>query len=450
MARKAIKKTNATRAKARAKTRAKTRRPRAAPQRGAAQPAAPAGNARTIHIRMYNCGFGDCFLIRAPTRSGAEKTILIDCGSFKKQAKSISEIVGQVIADLPVRDGKPRVDLLIATHRHKDHIAGFADPRWSEVEVGEVWMPWTESEEPEAISLRSAQTRLALALAGLEGQPTPGLERSEVLELNAGVNVRAMETLQRGFAGHAKRRYLPEKDATTRVVACASLPEVMIHVLGPSRDPDTIFDMNPPSTESFLALLGMSHSVEIRQWEIPEPFGIDWVDDRKTSSLFDEKPSLDKETRERLERIHDGLETKLAIALDNALNNTSLMLMLVIGKAHLLFPGDAQWGTWRELMDNDAACELLRNTTFYKVGHHGSHNATPASFVEKYLGTDGGDTWAMVPVTPYGKWPEIPRKPLLDKIKERTKYFVRSDQRGTAPGFTRRGDWYVEAAIPAD
>ena len=64
---------------------------------------------------MYNCGFGDCFLIRAPTRSGAEKTILIDCGSFKKQAKSISEIVGQVIADLPVRDGKPRVDLLIAT-----------------------------------------------------------------------------------------------------------------------------------------------------------------------------------------------------------------------------------------------------------------------------------------------------------------------------------------------
>jgi beta-lactamase superfamily II metal-dependent hydrolase len=446
MAKKASKKTNRTRVK----TRAKTRRPRAAPRRRAAQPTAPAGNGRTIRIRMYNCGFGDCFLIFAPTRSGAEKTILIDCGSFKKQAKPIREIVGRVIEDLPVREGKPRVDLLIATHRHKDHIAGFADPRWSEVEVGEVWMPWTESEEPEAVSLRSAQTRLALALADLEGQPTPGLDLSDVLQLNASINVAAIETLHRGFAGHAKRRYLPEKDANTRAVTCAGVPEVTIHVLGPSRNPDTIFDMNPPAAESFLALLGMSHSVDIREWEIPEPFGIDWVDDEKTSSLKTEKPSLDKETRERLERIHDGLETKLAIALDNALNNTSLVLMLVIGKAHLLFPGDAQWGTWRELMDNDAACELLRNTTFYKVGHHGSHNATPASFVEKYLGANGGQTWAMVPVTPYSKWPEIPRKPLLDNIKRKTKYFVRSDQRGTAPGFSRDGDWYVEAAIPAE
>jgi hypothetical protein len=146
----------------------------------------------------------------------------------------------------------------------------------------------------------------------------------------------------------------------------------MRRISGPSRDPDTIFDMNPPSGESFLALLGMSHNVDLRRQSIPEPFGTDWVDNRR-------RPPLDKSTLKRLESIHDGLESKLAIALDNALNNTSLVLMLVIGKAHLLLPGDAQWGTWRELMDDEAACQLLRNTTFYKVGHHGSHNATPAS-----------------------------------------------------------------------
>jgi beta-lactamase superfamily II metal-dependent hydrolase len=340
---------------------AKKRRGSATRRNGAEEPARPTGSGRSIRIRMYNCGFGDCFLIFAPTLSGPDKKILIDCGSFKAQARPINEIVGRVIEDLRETDGTARIDLLIVTHRHKDHIVGFADPRWSEVEVGEVWM----------------------------------------------------------------------------------LPEVTFYVLGPSRNADTIFDMNPPSGESFLALLGVSDDLEARQAQIPEPFGMDWVDEGP-------RDPLDESTRERLENIHDGLETKLAIALDNALNNTSLVLMLVIRNAHLLFPGDAQWGTWRELMNDDAVCQLLRNTTFYKVGHHGSHNATPVSFVEKYLGANGGDTWAMVPVTPYKKWPEIPRKQLLDEIRAKTTHFVRSDQRRNAPGFTRDGNWCVEAAIPAE
>jgi hypothetical protein len=441
-------------AKSMAKKMGRKGRPATARPQEAAEPARPAGNglagnglagnARTIRIRMYNCGFGDCFLIFAPARGGPEKKILIDCGSFKAQVQPIKAIVGHVIDDLRDNDGTPRVDLLVVTHRHKDHIAGFADPRWSEVEVGEVWMPWTESDEPEAISLRSVQTRLSLALAGLAENAGAGTALSEVLQLNAGVNLQAMETLQRGFAGSPQRRYLPEKDARTRTVACAKLPEATIHVLGPSRNPDTIFDMTPPSGESFLSLLGMSDKLEDRQAKVPEPFGEEWVDDKRSPK------ELDEDTRKRLENIHDGLETKLAIALDNALNNTSLMLMLVIGNAYLLFPGDAQWGTWRELMEDEAACQLLRNTTFYKVGHHGSHNATPITFVKKYLGARSGNTWAMVPVTPYGKWPQIPRQPLLDNIKKKTKYFVRSDQPGTAPGFNRDSDWYVEAAIPAD
>lgn len=397
--------------------------------------------ARIVRIRMYNCGFGDCFLIFAPAPKG-ERKILIDCGSFKTQVRPIKEIVGRVIEDLRDIDGVPRIDLLVATHRHKDHISGFADPRWSEVVVGEVWMPWTESEDDEeAIRIRSAQTRLSVALEGLLG--AAGGTPSEVVQLNAGVNDRALETLKRGFAGNPRRRYLPEKGSKAQPVPCSSLQEVTIHVLGPSRDADTIYDMNPPSGESFLALLGLSHDTEARQAKIPEPFGIDWVDERTPEVL-------DRETRERLESIHDGLETKLAVALDNALNNTSLVLVFVIGNAHLLFPGDAQWGTWRELMEDDNAIRLLQNTTFYKVGHHGSHNATPASFVSKYLGAHGGDTWAMVPVTPYGKWPEIPREPLLKEIKLRTKYFVRSDERRSVTGFQREGDWWVETSIPAD
>ena len=77
-------------------------------------------------------------------------------------------------------------------------------------------------------------------------------------------------------------------------------------------------------------------------------------------------------------------EFRKAASADNAINNTSLILMIRVGAAHLLFPGDAQWGPWQLLLDNAEASGMLAKTTFYKVGHHGSHNATPKRFVEMW------------------------------------------------------------------
>ena len=72
-------------------------------------------------------------------------------------------------------------------------------------------------------------------------------------------------------------------------------------------------------------------------------------------------------------------------------NNTSLVLAIELTNTTprkvLLFPGDAELGNWlswytREWEGAGANGEtvkvedLLRRTVFYKVGHHGSHNAT--------------------------------------------------------------------------
>jgi len=64
----------------------------------------------------------------------------------------MKDVVQQVINDARSAPGEPaRIDVVIATHRHRDHISGFADPAWADVEVGEVWMPWTEKpDQPEA------------------------------------------------------------------------------------------------------------------------------------------------------------------------------------------------------------------------------------------------------------------------------------------------------------
>ena len=77
---------------------------------------------------------------------------------------------------------------------------------------------------------------------------------------------------------------------------------------------------------------------------------------------------------------------ELALDMNNETNNTSLVLAFELGKGGkvLLFAADAQRGNWTswakmEWQDGDktiTARDLLGRTVLYKVGHHGSHNAT--------------------------------------------------------------------------
>jgi hypothetical protein len=82
---------------------------------------------------------------------------------------------------------------------------------------------------------------------------------------------------------------------------------------------------------------------------------------------------------------------ELALWMDDYTNNTCLAVAIELvesGKV-LLFPGDAQFGNWIswqdlswKVPDTDGnkntveAADLLARTVFYKVGHHGSNNAT--------------------------------------------------------------------------
>ena len=63
-------------------------------------------------------------------------------------------------------------------------------------------------------------------------------------------------------------------------------------------------------------------------------------------------------------------------AMDDALNNTSVILLFEFGTRKLLFPGDAQIENWSYALSRKADLAMLADTDVYKVGHHGSHNAT--------------------------------------------------------------------------
>jgi beta-lactamase superfamily II metal-dependent hydrolase len=387
-----------------------------------------------VVVRMYNVGFGDAFLLLFPGKERPRR-VLVDCGmhNIGSGPRPMREVVQQIIADTTDPDGKSRIDVVVCTHRHQDHVSGFSQSLWDTVHVREVWMPWTEHpSDAVAKRIRDAQSSraktLALALTSLGADDT-----LLAMAQNSLTNAAAMSTLHGGFQGRPLRRFLPEKRRSARSFESTALPGVKIHVLGPSRSEEVIRDMNPERGESYLQFLLARQSPPGRRLR---PFRSEW---RISLTAYRRAhPHLNLTARQRmaLANVGSSAEFDLVTKLEKAVNGTSLMLVFAIGRARLLFPGDAQWGTWKAALADPEWRDLLSATSFYKIGHHGSHNATPRSFVEKHLSKKFS---AMVSTRKVRKWPDIPREPLLEALRERSDRVVRSDQRDRPDprGFTR-------------
>ncbi len=144
----------------------------------------------------------------------------------------------------------PVIDLVVASHRHQDHIAGFTDARWDEVTVGEVWLPWCE--DPTDTEAQRLRTRLDGAARTLHQRFAVDGPEIAAIALNSLSNERAMTTLRDGFAGTPTRRF---QSATAPVrTELAGLPDARIHLLGPARSEEAIKAMDPPDLERWLAL----------------------------------------------------------------------------------------------------------------------------------------------------------------------------------------------------
>src|SRR5574341_1746718 len=82
----------------------------------------------SVRIRMYNVGFGDCFLLTfnyaAPVGGRSERNLLVDCGTKKRSpnGETVARIAKQIHEDC---GGGGHLDVLVVTHRHQDHLSGF-------------------------------------------------------------------------------------------------------------------------------------------------------------------------------------------------------------------------------------------------------------------------------------------------------------------------------------
>ncbi|HEX4614165.1 MAG TPA: MBL fold metallo-hydrolase, partial [Urbifossiella sp.] len=142
----------------------------------ASPPAARPGGTddAAVRLRMYRHGLGDCFLLRFPRAGRRDFRVLIDCGVIQgtPTVDGQGDVLAKVVGDLEeaTRDGaagKPTVDVLVATHEHWDHLAGFAvlTERFNAFDITQVWLAWTEDpKDATANRLRRARAEKVNAL----------------------------------------------------------------------------------------------------------------------------------------------------------------------------------------------------------------------------------------------------------------------------------------------
>ena len=432
---------------------------------GSTSPApVPAGAPSGLRVRMYRVGFGDCFLISVPGADGPQH-ILVDCGVFKgTSGEGDIGTLEEAVANMVVETGG-HLALIIMTHRHADHIIGFSRCRdqFAKLKVDAVWMPvWENEYEPNAQKFQVELTRVAgdmrvgLAAASPADQSDERHRQALRMVMNAtgplpaaggGTNAASLNLLKTGlgvkpeYYAAGDRPALPDALAKTGLVA---------QILGPPpvKDMDLMKLMNlQKGVGQYLSARGVRDADDATL----TPFAERWTvsGDQLPPSTFAEwgreKAGKSSGPRVRMQNAVKSAQPasllEAAKTLDAFLNNQSLVVLFSFQEKHLLFAGDAQAGNWEHwLYDADApdrvgsnpagraATEILSSLNFYKVGHHGSTNATPKAAVDAL--PDGLVAMCSTQAGVYGtaaQGTEVPRGPLLEQIEKKSS-LVRSDQ----------------------
>lgn len=420
-----------------------------------------------VRIRMYRQGIGDAFLLSFHAGPKASH-ILIDCGVLGGTPDS--KRWAQRIAANVARETGGRVNAIVGTHPHWDHLSGFFDARdeFEALRVDEVWLSWAENPQDPAGRERTRATELQLdgarrAVARLGAAPDEATRaRAAAIEQMlsfygplgaAGVRstAAALEALR---ALAPDPRYCEPGDLLTP----EWLPGVRIYVLAPPRDEKLLgkllgkkgAEMYGLGADAgfYAALLDPSTASAAM---CPFETGLQWSEARaRADPALAPIVSRYRSPDERWRAIDDQwllAAEQLALKLDNVVNNLSMVLAfeLTATKEVLLFAADAQIGNWLSwqkpvwtLTDGRSRTEvraqdLLSRTVFYKVGHHGSHNATLKDGGLEAMSHPG--LVAAIPVDEQfanktKKW-DMPAESLYPRLLEKTRGRVlRADGKG--------------------
>jgi len=174
-----------------------------------------------VRVRMYQVGFGDCFLLSFEYAGQAEpaRHILIDFGTRQLAAGlDLADVAGEIDART---GGGP--DVVVLSHRHQDHMSGFGGSGTDAV-VGR-WKPrlvvrsWTEDPAAPAdqFNLVPAGDPGSLSAAVRKLADDPALRASLGAAARRRVSGRTWSALTDELLGHYAA--VIEADAPARLAA---------------------------------------------------------------------------------------------------------------------------------------------------------------------------------------------------------------------------------------
>jgi hypothetical protein len=337
------------------------------------------------------------------------------------------------------------LDLVIMTHEHQDHLNGFwkeVDPYFQNFEIEQAWLAWTEDPndqlandlrkryKDQLLGLVKARNQLAVAV-GVNDMSVGRLDRLLSLEFGGegsafdlqgmlavandptkSANKQGMKLIKDKAFERSGVQYLRPGEKIWPVPGSAG---ARAFVLGPPHSENLLSDEAPVGSELFPLQDLSSHSLSFSAavqgdpgqhvapfdecYCIPADLALTLPFFQEnyggTNDGIDERDNVETPPNPPWRRIDEEWlysAENLALKLNTGLNNTSLVLAfeLTASKKILLFPGDAQRGnwiswndyTWKDGDETITARELLNRTVLYKVGHHGSQNATLAGKVD--------------------------------------------------------------------
>ncbi|WP_248313314.1 hypothetical protein [Bosea sp. F3-2] len=384
----------------------------------------------------------------------AEKRhVLIDFGSTGLPdgvPKNQLDLIANNIAER-TRDQRLAV---VATHRHKDHISGFTTKKQrpssgktiADLKPELVLQPWTENPDlavdakgplPPGSSLAAHHASSLVAMQQAAGailsevkrvrylQPSVRQELSFMGENNL-ANLEAVENL---MTMSAAREYAKAGDKTALEDL---LPGVQIDILGPPsiEQAETITKQRSRDQHEFWHLMARAAaSLGPTKVNKVAPLFPGYTVEKVGAQFPIDARWLVSQAR----RLRSDQMLRLVRILDNVLNNTSLILLFRSGSKSLLFPGDAQIENWSYALSQADVREKLKKVDLYKVGHHGSLNATPKSLwnlFDQKSDEDGPNRLQTLMSTMAHKHgneerrTEVPRQTLVQALDRQTAFFT--------------------------
>lgn len=395
--------------------------------------------------------------------------MMIDAGTWQGKKNHLANYVKDLKEYV---DNK--VDLLVVTHEHKDHVYLFdvcEEMFLNDFEVDEIWMSWAENDLDEKVKiwkdqygqkkkaftdavteLSSDKTKRAIKkqFQGVNGNEDLiksfenfkySLNDFRDLHLSLDSNgkykggLKGMEIVKNKIA-NGNIRYLKPGD----IVSIKGLESVNFNILGPPQSSKAIKKEHGNKTETY------DHNKVLRKSDLfgsvigsketfdsKFAFNAEYVSDTVKLSKFYNKKS------EAWRAIGQDWLIKgagdLALRLNTGINNLSLAMAIEFEESGrvMLFPGDAEFGSWESWHnidwgkkgkgDKHLTEDLLNRTVFYKVSHHLSHNGTAKEKGLEMMNSDDLVAMATLDFNIIGyNWKNtMPNRAILKELLAKTK-----------------------------